>query len=138
MSRSDLHVRELLRLVRFVVVGVTNTAINMAVYASLLALDVSYVAASVAASAVAISIAYFLNRRFTFRVAEHSSSLVIRFFSVQIGAAIANVVLLALLIERAGMDPLLAQVVIVPPIVLTTFALNRLVVFRHHVDTLVS
>ncbi len=130
--------RELLRLVRFVVVGVTNTAINMAVYASLLALDVSYVAASVAASAVAISIAYFLNRRFTFRVAEHSSSLVIRFFSVQIGAAIANVVLLALLIERAGMDPLLAQVVIVPPIVLTTFALNRLVVFRHHVDTLVS
>ncbi len=138
MSLSDLHVREFLRMIRFVIVGVTNTAINMAVYAALLAVDVPYVAASALASFVAISIAYFLNHRFTFRVAEHSSSLVVRFFAVQTGAAIANIVLLALLVEQAHMDPLIAQLVIVPPVVLTTFALNRLVVFRHHVDTLVG
>lgn len=122
-------------MVRFGIVGVANTAIYTGSYAALLAIGVAYVGASVAAYVVAISIAYFLNHRFTFRVADHSSSLVARFFAVQAGAAVANIAILAVLVEGAGMHPLTAQFVTLPPVVLSTFALNRLVVFRQHVDT---
>ncbi len=122
-------------MVRFGVVGVANTAIYTGTYAALLAAGLHYVQSSVSAYIVAISIAYFLNHRFTFRVADHSSSLVVRFFAVQAGAAVANIAVLAVLVEGAGMDPLIAQFVTLPPVVLSTFALNRLVVFRQHVDT---
>jgi putative flippase GtrA len=138
MSRRDLHVREALRMLRFGIVGVANTAIYTGTYAGLLAIGVPYLGASVLAYLVAISIAYFLNHRFTFRVADHSSSLVVRFFAVQAGAAVANIALLALLVEGVGMGPLVAQFVTLPPVVLSTFALNRLVVFHQHVDSRLS
>ncbi|MFT4034553.1 MAG: GtrA family protein [Patulibacter sp.] len=135
MSRREHRIREAWRMLRFGVVGVANTAIYTGMYAALLAGGMPYGSASVLAYAVAISIAYFLNHRFTFRVAEHSSALVARFFAVQIAAAVANIAILALLVEGAGIDPLLAQFVTLPPVVLSTFVLNRLVVFRQHVDT---
>lgn len=125
-------------MIRFAIVGVANTAIYTSSYALLLVVGLPYVAASVVAYAVAISIAYFLNHRFTFRVAAHSSDLVARFFAVQIGGAIVNIALLAVLIDGWGWDELLAQLVLIPPVVTTTFVLNRLVVFRGHVDTRVS
>jgi putative flippase GtrA len=135
MSRRDLHLREALRMLRFGIVGVANTANYTGLYAGLLALGVSYLDASVLAYTAAISIAYYLNHRFTFRVAEHSSTLVARFFAVQAAAAVVNIALLAALVEMGGMHPLVAQFVTLPPVVLSTFLLNRLVVFRQHVDT---
>lgn len=125
-------------MLRFGIVGVANTAIYTGTFAALLAIGLHYVQSSVLAYVVAISIAYFLNHRFTFRVADHSSALVARFFAVQVGAALANIAILAVLVERAHMDPLIAQFVTLPPVVLSTFALNRLVVFRQHVDTRLS
>lgn len=125
-------------MVRFAIVGVANTAIYTGSYAALLAAGLPYIAASVVAYAIAISIAYFLNHRFTFRVAEHSSQLVTRFFAVQIGGAIVNIALLAVLIDGWGWDELVAQLILIPPVVTTTFVLNRLVVFHEHVDTRVS
>jgi len=138
MSRR-LHItREAWRVVRFGVVGVANTAIYTGTYAGLLAAGLPYIDASVCAYIVAISIAYFLNHRFTFRVAEHSSGLVARFFAVQVAGAVINIALLALLIDGWGWGELTAQLVLLPPVVTATFLLNRLVVFHKHVDTRVS
>ncbi len=138
MSRREPLLREAWRIVRFGIVGVANTAIYTGTYAGLLALDFPYLDASVCAYIVAISIAYFLNHRFTFRVAEHHGSLVARFFGVQVGGAIVNIALLALLIDVWHWDEFLAQLVLLPPVVTATFLLNRLVVFHEHVDTRLS
>ncbi|MEH3055250.1 MAG: GtrA family protein [Patulibacter minatonensis] len=135
MSRRDHLLREAWRIVRFGIVGVMNTAIYTSAYAAFLALGFPYLDASVCAYIIAISIAYFLNHRFTFRVAEHSRGLVGRFFAVQIAGAVVNIALLALLIDHWGWDELVAQFVLLPPVVTATFIGNRFFVFRGHVDT---
>lgn len=138
MTRRELFTREGFRVIRFGLVGITNTAIYTGLYAGFLALGLHYVHASIVAYVIAISIAYFLNHRFTFRVAEHSSGVVTRFFVVQASGALVNIALLAVLIDGAGWDELVAQFVILPPVVATTFLLNRFVVFHKHVDTRLS
>lgn len=122
-------------MVRFVVVGVVNTANYTLTYWLLLHLDIPYVAASILAYALAISIAYFLNHRYTFRVAEHVPHVVARFFAVQVGGAIINIIALSVMVEGWHWDPLIAQLILMPPVVGTTFLLNRLVVFHRHVDS---
>ena len=51
---------------RFIGVGLVNTAIDMAVFALLVALSVSPLPANVGAWAVAVTFSYFFNSRWTF------------------------------------------------------------------------
>lgn len=126
---------EAARVLRFLVVGLANTAIYTVIYLLLVAIGTPYLAASVVAFAIAIAIAYFLNHRFTFRAGEHSARLVTQFFLVQGLGALVNLTALAAAVEWLGWTPVGAQLVIIPPVVATTFVVNRLVVFRTQVDT---
>ena len=127
--------REVARVGRFIVVGLANTAIYTATYLAFFAAGVTYLLASILGFAVAISAAYWLNHRFTFRAADHTWRLVGQFLAVQVTAAVLNVVLLAVAVERGGLSPIEGQLLVVPPVVVASFVLNRLVVFRPHVDT---
>lgn len=135
MPSRETLIREVARIIRFGIVGVANTAIYTVFYLLFIAVGVPYLAASISAFVVAISVAYGLNHRFTFRADSHTRQLVTQFFLVQgLGAAV-NVSALALAVERWHWTPVGAQLVIIPPVVAMTFVANRLVVFRAHVDT---
>ena len=122
-------------MLRFLVVGLANTAIYAVLYLAFVALSLPYLAASILAFGIATAIAYVLNHRFTFRVADHSTQLVMQFFAVQGLGAFVNIAALAAAVEWLGWTPVGAQLVIIPPVVATTFVANRLIVFRAQVDT---
>ncbi|MHA6797948.1 GtrA family protein [Bounagaea algeriensis] len=93
---------------RFVVVGVVNTGVHYLVYLATWLL-VPYLVAHVFAAAVAMSVSYLLNCRFTFRVRPR-----LRTFLLFPASNATNLVISAtamwLLVEVAGIHPLVSTV----------------------------
>ena len=114
---------------RFCVVGATNTAVSLATFWVLLHVGVHYVLAAALAFAAGAVNGYVLNRTWTFR-ADGSWRARVLYVAVQLLGLGLNVTLVWLLVEAAGLGELLAQVLALPPVTVTTFTLSRQVVFR--------
>jgi putative flippase GtrA len=137
--RETLPPGPLLRLVRdqrvaFLVVGGFNTANGFAMFVlfHLLLGDgfAHYMTTLVASHVVAVTVAFFLHRRFVFRVRGHLLLDAVRFEAVNLGALALNAVLLPLFVEVAGLDVLVAQLVAGVAVVLTTWFGHSLFSFR--------
>jgi putative flippase GtrA len=108
--------------VRFTIVGGINTAVGYGLFALFYLLFgkwIGYIASLYASYFFATLLAFYLHRRFTFRVAGTGSLLMdfLRFQGVYVIALIINTVALPLLVELAHMHALVAQALIV---ILTT------------------
>jgi putative flippase GtrA len=118
------------QVLRYAVVGVSNTAISMAVYAGLLALGVGYVAAVVVAYLAGIANGYTLNRRWTFFAGSFSIGSLSRYTTVQATGLLLSVGLTTLFVEHFGVPALAALVLSWPPVIAVTFTATRLWAFR--------
>ncbi len=115
--------------VRFVLVGVSNTAISMAVYAGLLAIGVGYVAAVVVAYIAGLANGYTFNRRWTFLAGGFSIGSLSRYTAVQATGLLLSVGFTTLFVERFGVAELPALVLSWPPVIAVTFTATRLWAF---------
>jgi putative flippase GtrA len=115
---------ELSRLVRFCVVGASNTAITLGAYAALVAAGCPAAAASGAAFALGALNGYHWNARWTFAV----RGMLWRYVGVQgLGAGLSAAgVAFA---RGAGVSRLAAEIVILPVVTLITYCLSRRFVF---------
>jgi putative flippase GtrA len=73
---------------------------------------------------------YTWNRLWTFETGPFAAGEFSRYVFVQSSGALANVGGLALAVEVAGMNKLAAEVVVLAPIVLATYLMNRNWTFR--------
>ena len=124
---------EAIRVLKFSIVGVSNTLLVLVSYAVLLAFDVHYVTAGALAWTLGVLNGYTWNRLWTFDRAEHQMSLLARYAAVGALGLGLNTGLLAVLHSAVGIDELPAELVALPLVVLTTFLVNRFWVFREHV-----
>ncbi len=110
--------------IRFGIVGVANTAISLASYRLLLALDVPYpVAASIAWAAGAVN-GYVFNRRWTFQARDTTRTRVLYVLVAGAGAGSTSL-LVWLFVEGAGIGKLEAFLAAAPVVVISTFLANR-------------
>ena len=80
--------------VRFLIVGGINTAVGYGTFAAVIFLGGHYFVANIIATAVGITVSYFLNKYFTFRQYKKSFTEIIRFISVYfLSFMLGNVVL---------------------------------------------
>lgn len=104
------------RRIAFVIVGVINTVVGFAWFA-LFDLSVGriwgYMATLLFAHVASVLCAFVLYRRFVFRVRGHVWVDLARFESVYLVALGINALLLPLLVELGGLQPIVAQAVIV-------------------------
>ena len=104
------------RRVAFLIVGVMNTVVGFAWFA-LFELTVGriwgYMATLLFAHVASVLCAFVLYRRFVFRVEGHLWVDLARFESVYLVALGINALMLPLLVELAGLAPIVAQAVIV-------------------------
>lgn len=102
--------------VAFLMVGAANTAIGFfwfVTFQSLVGRWVHYLGVLLLAHVASVLCAFVLYRKVVFRVHGHVWSDLWRFESVYLGALGVNLVLLPLLVELAGLRPIVAQLVIV-------------------------
>lgn len=122
------------QLVRFLVVGASNTVITLATFAALVSAGVFYVAAGVVGWTAGVFNGYFWNRTWTFRAGDHRNELLARYVAVSIGGLLVNSTLLALAVDVLGLGKLMSQVIVLPVVTLASFSANRLWTFRDHLE----
>jgi putative flippase GtrA len=121
--------------VRFVIIGGVNTVLGYGLFALFdltLGKTIGYLGALYAAYVIAIVVAFFLHRRFTFRAHESGNPFVdfLRFSLVYVVSLLINTAALPLLVELARMPPLVAQAVIVVVTTLVSYFGHKFFSFR--------
>jgi dolichol-phosphate mannosyltransferase len=120
------------QLAKFCVVGATGYAVNLAVYALLLNwANLHYAVAATGSFLVAVANNYFWNRVWTFRHQRgHVAYQGLRFLIVSVVVYGANLLLLTLLVEDAGLGKIVSQAIAVVLVTPLNFLGNKLWSFR--------
>jgi putative flippase GtrA len=114
--------------VRFLVVGLSNTALSFVAYRLLLAASTPYVVAAPIAFAVGALNGYVVNRRWTFAAPDTRRARVLYVVFAALGAASLTLLVL-LLVRGAGLGRVEAYLVAIPPVTVATFLANRIWTF---------
>jgi putative flippase GtrA len=115
------------QLVRFILAGLLNTVVGYLIYATGVVAGLPPSIALVGAFAFALIFNYFTHARMVFR--RSGRVIFIRFVVAYVALYFINLALLHLAI-RFGAGPLLAQALVVPFVVICTFLVFKLAVFR--------
>ena len=120
-----------LQLARFATVGAGGYAVNLAVFGTLVRMDVDYRLAATCAFLVAVANNFLWNRVWTFAARDgHAGFQAARFLCVSLGAFAVNLVLLALLVDAAGLPKIDAQALAIAAATPLSFLGNKLWTFR--------
>jgi putative flippase GtrA len=133
-DKEHTHATEvILQFIRFNFVGIVNTALAYAVYAALVFIGLNHFGALAADYAVGIVLSFVLNKRLTFRITGRAS---IGMFARMVGSYVLllalNTLMLWALVDKGGVNTYLGQVIALAVVVILSFAVQRLVVFRVH------
>jgi putative flippase GtrA len=110
---------------KFIVVGLANTLLSFAIYATLVHFGVYYVIAQVIAFLIGAVQSYLVNRYWTFSLPGFSVATLVRYLTVQLFVLALSTVLLIAVVESLGMNKLAAQAVVLPFVSVTNFILIR-------------
>jgi putative flippase GtrA len=99
-------------------------------YAVLIAAGVPYPVAGALSYGLGILNGYTWNRIWTFETGPFHGPEFARYLMIQLGAALANAGGLAVAVEALGLGELVAEVCVLVPLVLATYAINRSWTFR--------
>jgi len=136
-----VHLKELLRMLRFGSVGLLAAAVHYWVVIALVELaGIAPMRANVGAFAVAFWVSYFGHRHWTFSdtVATHAPgahSSLPRFLAVALLGFCMNAILFYLLLQYAGWPYYVSLAVVVFAVAAMTYLLSRLWAFRRAVRT---
>jgi putative flippase GtrA len=118
------------RLVRFAIVGGSNTLVTLLSYAGLLELGTPYLVAAAIGWAAGTLNGYTWNRLWTFETGPFHLPEFFRYVAAQASGLTVNLLGLLLLVELLGLEKLVAEAISVIPIVLVSYSLNRWWTFR--------
>jgi putative flippase GtrA len=122
-----------IQLVRFGLVGTTNTALTLATYAVMLALHLPVPLAGAVGWGVGAVNGYLLNRAWTFRGAAGGAVPAARYVAVQLMGSALNAALVEIAVGHEHLPQLAGELVVLPPVTLLTFVLCRGWVFARAV-----
>jgi putative flippase GtrA len=110
--------------VRFLVVGLGNTAVSFVVYRVLLIVGTPYLIAAPLAFAAGAVNGYVFNRRWTFAAADSTRARVLYVAVQGLGAGTTSLLVL-LFVRGAGLDKVDGYLAAIPPVTVAMFAANR-------------
>lgn len=119
--------------VRFLVVGLGNTAVSFISYRLLLAVSTPYLIAAFLGFSVGALNGYVFNRRWTFAAADTTRARVL-YVAVQAIGAISTSLLVLLFHRGAELGKVAAYLVAIPPVTVCMFVANRVWTFAERPD----
>ena len=121
------------QLVRFGLVGATNTALTLAAYAGFVALHAPVPLAGAVGWGVGAVNGFLLNRAWTFRGAARGAVPAARYAAVALLGSGLDAALLAIAVGEEHLPRLAGELAVLPPVTLLSFALCRGWVFTQAV-----
>jgi putative flippase GtrA len=117
------------QLVRFGLVGATNTALTLATYSALVALDARVALAAAVGWGIGAVNGFVLNRAWTFRGAVRGAVPAARYAVVALVGSGLNAALVSIAVSDQHLPRLAGELAVLPPVTLLTFLLCRTWVF---------
>jgi len=114
------------KFLRFLTVGGINTVFGYSVYLLFLRIGIPYQAAAVAATVIGVVFNFFTTGHVVFENSDLKK--IVGFFAVYGITLVVNLVLLTWLVE-AGFSKVYGPIVLLPPLVILSFLLNKYLVF---------
>jgi putative flippase GtrA len=118
------------RLLRFAIVGGSNTLVAVAIYWLLIEVGVPYLTAAALGYAAGIANGYTWNRLWTFETGRFHLPELSRFVLVQGAGLVVNLFLLYLFVDELGIAQGPSEILSVAPVFLLTYSFNRWWTFR--------
>lgn len=118
------------KVVKFLIVGGTNTALMYGLYLLLLWVGVAYVPAVIADYAIGIAVGYLLNRHWTFASQGRPTYGFLKYCTSYVGVFLLNLVLLVGFVELGDIDEGIAQIPAIGLATVASYLLQRRWVFR--------
>lgn len=115
------------RFVRFLLVGVLNTVFGYSVFAGLVLIGVHYAIAALVSTVLGVLFNFKTTGRFVF--SSRDNNMLIRFIGVYAISYVVGVLLLRASVSLS-INVLLASAVLLLPMAIFSYTLNRLLVFR--------
>ena len=131
------HRAEVGRVVRFLITGVWNTVFGILAYTVLyewLKGSVNYLVLLIPANILAITNAYICHKLFVFKTRGNILREYFRFYVVYGGTALLGVVLMFILVDGFGFNPVVAQFLCVPIAIGLSYFSHRNYSFRKPKD----
>ena len=121
--------------VRFLLVGGLNTGIAFVLFVVIeliIGRHTSYLVSLFAGYVIGVIISFLAHRRFTFRIVGSGNIVVdfLRFQSVSLVALAVNTLVLPVLVEFAGLTPIVAQAIIVVVTTVISYVGHKFFSFR--------
>jgi putative flippase GtrA len=117
---------------RFSVVGVLQNGTNLAVFAIVIAAGVPYLLASLLAAAVALTLSFFLNLRWTFPGrSSRMRARVVRFVTIWVTIVLLGLPLLAALVSLGHVPRIIAQAIVIAVGAPVSYMAQRRWTFAH-------
>jgi putative flippase GtrA len=118
-----------LQLVRFGLVGLTNTALTLATYAVLVALHAPVALAGAAGWAVGAVNGFVLNRAWTFRGTARGAVPAARYAVVALAGSGLNAALVSIAVSEQHLPRIAGELAVLAPVTVLSFVLCRSWVF---------
>ena len=124
MSLKSQSSNSVLRVFRFLVTGVLNTLLSLALFSSMLGLGFNYLLASLLAYLLAMLFSYFVNKVWVFQSAsKRRGREMFAFFFVNIMSLSIGLSVIFVAVSLLGFKPVLGQLVSVVVTAVTNFLL---------------
>ena len=122
------------RVLRFLLAGGANTILTLAAYVALVAAGMPYPLANGCAWTLGLFVSFLMGKIYVFRdrrqPLRRSHAQLLGFAAVHIAGFLLSTGLLMLLVERAGVGSVRAQLVVIPLVAAFNFFCARLFVFK--------
>lgn len=127
----ESKVEELISIVKFSIVGVSNTVLNFVIFILLNSLGINYMAASITAYSLSIVNSYFWNSRLVFKCKnENKKSVVIKFIVLNLIGLSINTLLMGVLVGVLQIKKIVAMFVVTLLVMCINYVLNKIWVFK--------
>ncbi len=118
--------------VRFLFVGVLNTAVGYGLYALCIYMGMHYALAQLVSSVIAIAHSYLWNKYFTFRTPDKSMKELFRFLAVYLAGYLLNLLILFICITLLKMNSYLGGILGLAVTTLLSYFGHKTFSFKTH------
>ena len=127
----ESKVVELINIIKFSIVGVSNTLLNFVILILLNNIGINYILASIIAYSISIINSYFWNSRLVFKYDnKNKKSILIKFIILNLIGLSINAVLMATLVGVLAIKKIVAMFIVSLLVMCINYILNKIWVFK--------
>ena len=127
----ESKVVELINIIKFSIVGVSNTLLNFVIFILLNNIGINYMIASIIAYSISIINSYFWNSRLVFKYDnKNKRSVIIKFIILNLIGLSINTLLMAILVGVLAIKKMVAMFIVTLLVMCINYILNKIWVFK--------